>query len=533
MAAPVPIGESAGSWALVSWRPGGSTPALQPYPESNSGFQEGEPTWIAKPLGSGWQLLVDDEPLATCPNDASRWTWKPGFFAGEVIAELIDEGGRSVARYLLDVAPDATKSGREAFEQMLTEVRDLEPALLVGTEPPTLASGALGVHVDPMIEFARYRRYVSEFIRALEAIRSQPIRRLRAERTSLPIDRVRRVDRSTAISMRLNPAAIAFMTRPETAATSLTPPSIDVPLVETSDDSEANRCLAALARGIERRARTIAEGAQAQIERVDDHATRTSLSERWKTRAAFLEEYGRRVGTQRRRPPFGQVRNLEITSAGLNAVAAHPLYARAWRLGWKVLRPGAGIEDDAPEDRLWTSPTWEVYERWCFARLTSDLTRLRADLTWSGRVEFGNTRATARFVGEGAREKIEVLFQPSFPHKASPGRDDLWSIAKGRFPDIAILHVDATSRRFFILDAKYRTSKQNVASAMDSAHLYHDALRWGEDRAARSLLLIPRGGEADWLEEAGFHCRHGVGVAEFSVDEDGEELLASLGLTSC
>ena len=86
------------------------------------------------------------------------------------------------------------------------------------------------------------------------------------------------------------------------------------------------------------------------------------------------------------------------------------------------------------------------------------------------------------------------------------------------------------SQRFCVLDAKYRVSRSNVVDAMDSAHLYHDALRWGPVRPGASLLLVPRGGGADWLEAPSYRLQHGVGVAELSTETSSAELLRELGL---
>ena len=78
-----------------------------------------------------------------------------------------------------------------------------------------------------------------------------------------------------------------------------------------------------------------------------------------------------------------------------------------------------------------------------------------------------------------------------------------------------------------VLDAKYRVSRPNVVDAMDSAHLYHDSLRWGDARPWASVLLVPRGGGAIWMETPAFLEEHGVGVIEFSVDSDQSGLLSS------
>ena len=166
-------------------------------------------------------------------------------------------------------------------------------------------------------------------------------------------------------------------------------------------------------RGIIRRARSIAVGFEAQVQKIDDQATRTNMSDRWKVRKAVLAELEHRMIGQLRRPPFRDVTRPEITAAGLNAIASHPMYARAWRLGWKSMR--AGVAGRTSADRLWTSPTWEVYERWCFGPdwpWTSP--RSGPDLSWTG-VEFGGKGAEARALGRGPDETIEILFQPSFP----------------------------------------------------------------------------------------------------------------------
>ena len=75
---------------------------------------------------------------------------------------------------------------------------------------------------------------------------------------------------------------------------------------------------------------------------------------------------------------------------------------------------------------------------------------------------------------------------------------------------------DNGARKLLVLDAKYRTSRANVLDAMRSSHLYQDALRWDEARPVCSLLLVPRGGGAPWLEATEFHAAQQVGVLALS-----------------
>ena len=80
---------------------------------------------------------------------SSCWLWEPGFYAGEVTAELLDEAGHQSALYLLDVAPDASKLGRDVFQTMLDDLWAVDPHLVIGSEPGTTSTGELGVIEDP------------------------------------------------------------------------------------------------------------------------------------------------------------------------------------------------------------------------------------------------------------------------------------------------------------------------------------------------------------------------------------------------
>ena len=99
----------------------------------------------------------------------------PRFFAGEVTAELVSADGTESVLFLLDVAPDANKLGRESFAQMVDELWQEDPALVIGFEPATTPSGEVGSHEDPWAAFARLRRCAPDFLRALGAVRASPL----------------------------------------------------------------------------------------------------------------------------------------------------------------------------------------------------------------------------------------------------------------------------------------------------------------------------------------------------------------------
>ena len=83
--------------------------------QPNGGFAERQQTTFIGPTDRECRLLVDDEPLARVEGSANEWAWTPGFYAGEVRAELLDADDRSLGVWLLDVSPDQSKAGREVL----------------------------------------------------------------------------------------------------------------------------------------------------------------------------------------------------------------------------------------------------------------------------------------------------------------------------------------------------------------------------------------------------------------------------------
>jgi hypothetical protein len=510
---------SLGSGLSLRWtragEPIGEAPGwsnLRPVPETNAGFTETGRYIFEKPHAE-WTLHIDDEPLREDPARPSCWTWQPGFFAGEVTAQLHRADGSPAAMFLLDVAPDARKLGREMFARMVDELWQADPTLVIGSEPATNPIGELGALEDPWLAFVRLRRYAPEFLRALMPIRSRPRQALRVRRDSAPLHQVRRVDRLTAAALVRSPTVALFA--PSVAhrltSTSLADCRLDVPVTEETVDNAANRCLLALARALLRRTRQVRDVLQRAIDRESPSETETPLATRWPVRRRFLDQLAAQLTLLLRQPPFSRVSRPEITAAGLTSIATDPLYQRAWSRGWRALRHG--LDRDDTTDRLWVSPSWQIYERWCFIRVSTLLTAALSDWSWQ-RVATPNRR---RLIGSWKHLRCELSLQPTFP---SPPREfeNRWSISKQREPDLVLTIKRDDDTRFFVLEAKYRTTRDNVLDAMASVHIYQDSLRIGSRRPEASLLLIPSAGGAAWLEHSEFHATHRVGVHPLSPD---------------
>jgi hypothetical protein len=282
---------------------------------------------------------------------------------------------------------------------------------------------------------------------------------------------------------------------------------VDVPVVEDTVDADANRAMLALILALIRRAQSLLERLQAAVEREVLSETRTPLAARWPIRRQFLENATMQLATVLRRFPFLQVRRPEITAAGLTAISADPVYSRAWGRGWRALRDG--VESEMSTERLWVSPSWEIYERWCFLRLGKLLALSTPSWQWSLQC---NPR---QWVGVGPDAHAEFRLQPTFGANLSR-KEGMWSISRERVPDVVLIVRRPGAIRFIVLDAKYRTSRSAVLDAMESAHIYQDSLRIGGRRPDATLLIVPSISNTAWLAAPEFHSEHRVGVFSLS-----------------
>ena len=121
-------------------------------------------------------------------------------------------------------------------------------------------------------------------------------------------------------------------------------------------------------------------------------------------------------------------------------------------------------------------------------------------------------------IADGDR-RAELTLQPTF-RTAESEASMRWSLSKERVPDIVLTVRGAQQTEFVVFDAKYRVSGDNVLDAMQSAHVYQDSLRIGNQRASATLLIVPRTEHTAWLAESSFHRRHRVGIHGLSLSTE-------------
>lgn len=517
---------------------------------ANRAYRERQKAVLVGPPGVDCRLLIDDEeipPSGTVgdvpPDDhgsggiGSRgtasdglgsgsgtvWTWTPNFYAGSVRVELLDPSDRILGTWWLDVSPDPKKIGREIFGRMVEEIVEFDERLLVGDEPARRRLGAVGHSDDPHVLFERLRRRADDLERALAAIQREPASMPRPRRQRVPFRAVRRADLRTVRVAAQDAAALAAIRKAPSHQPAFTvggwhaEPHFDVRQVERRLDAPVNRCALYLLRGIRRRCRYLSLRFEQLASDGVSSETRTALQGRLERRRTILAGIERRMETAERRPPFAETRRAELTAAGLTAVAAHPLYARFWGVGWEALRRGASLLD--PKDPLPLSPSWEVYEHWCFVEVSRLLRQWLPDWNWSVSNARGGSRLSFRVKGRKEDRSIAVYLQKRAPSSNGRERPGLWSVSRELRPDLVVRWERGEQRGFVVLDAKYRTGRDSVLRGMaESAHLYRDALRWGSDRSGGSLLLVPRvRREVEWLADETYVARHCVGAVALRV----------------
>ncbi|WP_180970737.1 DUF2357 domain-containing protein [Burkholderia sp. WAC0059] len=478
----------------------------------STGFVEAQ-TYVVRIAGSGAQVLIDDTPLERQPA-RNMFLWSPGFHAGRVVAEVLDDLGQVQGTCSLDVGPSPDKVGHPEFLRMIDEILAFRPELLLGGGSSWSTFGKEDDTTSPEVIYARLRRYAPIALAALQTICSHPLSHLRRVRLTVMPHQARRLDTTTVRELARS-RFVGQILGLEVTSTDA-PSRINVPHSERTFDNAANRTIAVMVGRLTNQATSLSRRFACAINGADD-----SLTVKIPRRLYVLREFVGALRQLQNSPALRAVTRPEITAAGLNAISAQPNYARAFQLAWKALQ--TGILGDAHSDPLPISPTWEVFERWCFLRVWKLLEVLSPSAGWRVYANDSDT-VGLRVGGKVADSAIAIHLQPTFPAWDQPSRSGFKSLSRLREPDIVLTSESSRGQRFLVLDAKYRASRPNILDAMQSAHIYRDSLRWYNERPWGSYLLLPRQGGAPWLAEGAFHAEFKVGTFELAPDGDAPQL---------
>jgi hypothetical protein len=478
----------------------GGAPSLSSVDGQVVGLQEATTYRIDVQDGDAVRLIIDDVELRT---DASGgYMWAADFYAGEVRALVVDSTGQE-QHFRLDVCPNPAKLGGEQYAAMLDDIRAFDGGLLLGPSAATLGFGRQGrpSRWEALIQLERLRRYGPAFLSAVAQLAREPHQFLCATERLVHLRHLRRFHPSTLLDRRL--AALANGGASDTADLQMLQlrSSTAAPTVDTA----ANRALKALLQRFLAAVLSLAD----IVERKVLGGESETQERRRDRRLEVLRSLSRVAIELLRASPFADIVGAETSAAGLTQIAAHPRYARAYRLGTHALRVAAdGWEQD---DQLPVTPSWGVYETWCFIMVVQLMNQLvAAPLSAARSTQASADLALAGHLPDG--RLVEVLFQAVFPSERPFAQSSTWSISRERRPDIMLVVTDGGTRRWMVLDAKYRSGRDNTLQAMESAHIYRDSLRLGNAPPDRALLLLPGPAAVPSLETQVFWDEHRVGA---------------------
>lgn len=472
------------------------------------GLHEDAKYILTTPGERGQRVFIDDVELQS--NARGQFNWCPNFYAGRVAVEVVEVDG-SAGHCWLDVSPSPLKSGDDHFKEMVRAIHSFDPALLLGVAGATSRfgrDGAASGYADHIL-LARVRQYGPTFLRAMEEISRSPHRSLTVALDVLPLSRVRRLHPGALRDRRLAQFALGVDALNEDVQSirlrSLSP----VPTVETP----ANRAVVALLKRFLARVMYL----KARVSDAGLAGPEAEQRVRMGRRALALHVLEVRAVRLLSRTFFGQISRPETTAAGLTQVSAHPLYSRAHRNGVQAL--ATGVEGGDRVDALHVPPSWGIYELWCYLSVIEQAQAI-------ARVQLHpvDARAASAKLAYGAwledGRYLEVLFQAKFPagKKSSAKHRRAWSITGERVPDILLVLHRGDEVQASILDAKWRAQRHNILDAMESAHIYHDALRLqtaatASTRPSPCMLLLPSSSQVPSIEAVEFIEANGVGAA--------------------
>ncbi|WP_134678025.1 DUF2357 domain-containing protein [Ectopseudomonas khazarica] len=470
--------------------------------EVATGFYE-DTDYDIRPAPTTKQMFVDDVELLA----ASGWfQWRPCFYAGQVRVDVLDVSGAQ-ASYCLEVSPKANKADTAKFAEMIAEIRTFDQTLLGGMSAATLAFGNAGrpsLHSDHVL-LARLRQYGNLFLATVADLIRSPHQKLSADRQMLPLARARRLHptalRERQLSALLNSNSLAvelldtFQVHAWTSA-----PTVDTP---------ANRVLLCLLK----RFRATVTAIRGRVTLLQIGNDQEEQRKRLVRRLAMLDHLETKVTQLIQRHPFTAVRAGLTGSSGLTQIAAHPAYNRAYRIGCAAM--ASAIEGEQSLDQLHVSPSWGIYETWCFLQVMVCLEQLLNIKLEPIRSKVVGAQL-AFHAQTSSGHAVEVLFQAKFPAAAPHANKRGWSISRERVPDIVIVEHNESCCRSLILDAKWRSGRSNILEAMESAHLYHDSLRLRSGQTVihpnRCILLLPGESEVENLGDPEFIRTNEVGA---------------------
>lgn len=445
-------------------------------------------------------VFVDDVALERIGPTIFRW--RPSFYAGRVVAIVATTSGTNF-QFFLDVSPCKAKSGAEEFDLMVEQIMATDELLMSGTSSATMDFGREGrtgrYELDVLL--SRVRQHGPAFLAAVETIARAPHRFLVADRRLVPLSRIRRLDPASLRDRHVWAIAAGHPLGEETMDSL----QLNSQSSALTFDTPANQALLLLLKRF-----------QAAVMKLEDAAKELRLGTPQEEQKLRLNRRVTELAVLEKRSNellftsfFREVSVARASATGLTQISAQPLYSRAYRLGHQALT--TAIKGTSGSDQLHVPPSWGVYETWCFLKVVE----IVAEVAGNPPVLRQHGALSAdRAVQIDCSEKgtIQLLLQATFPSVSAKGTSLARSLSRERRPDVVLVQIDSSWTKALVLDAKWRSGRDNTLDAMASVHIYHDALRVGKELLTPCLLLLPGQPQVKEIEQDAFIDAYGVGA---------------------
>lgn len=466
---------------------------------------------------AGWVVCAPEGAVVTMAERRLAWSAQhKGFhvhlpFAVGRLTLRVTFGG-ATSEYPVVIQPTPAKLKPDLWATMLRELEAWLPSVGVGVQAPQ--GGSVGLDGVASVRLAEaVLPLLDSWERALRRVIGRPRVRVRHPIEDVPLHRTHAADRETVAWLARHPTDAAWLDPAKNLELEGLPPEVPQRTVEDTLDHPANRHLAWLCVRVHR----TLHAAAAALRQVKQDELNDTIA--WcEGRAAALDAAAERIDRLRRRSFLGGLRPAPATGSALLVVRDDPAYARVHRLGRLILAPRFQHAEGTLTAS--TRPTFELYEIWCFLAVQRALAQqLGASVRWAStkmeRLLEGGTGEGARFDGHGSNLAVSILFNPTFSSWMARVSNKRRSVSRERRPDVVVTWREGAHTAWVALDAKYRVGHDALGKAFDSAHGYHDALRWPEfgDTCRAAVLLSPQrtGDAAAWFEP-GFRDEQRVGV---------------------
>lgn len=431
----------------------------------------------------------------------------------------------------VEVVPASRKLHADLWMRMLVDIEEWLPAATIGAA--NVRHGGVGLVGVPAPFLAEaLLPLVPTLLQATQML----CEGLRRRRTTVVEDLPLRASRA------IRPETVRVISRHPQVADALRRGSLPrhatpLPLRALVDDlgHPANRYVAWALRRVAHRLR---ETGRRLVTHTPDHVEDVPW---FRDRARLFERAADELRLVVDRSPLALVEPRPDATAAMGAIFDDPSYARVHDLCRRFLSPRFALASEEPPAR--TRPSYGIYEVWCLLALRNSL-RALPGMQWTetglaALLEQAGSGSGAKVTGRSATGELELSFNAVFASYHVERKRARWSLSSERRPDFVIAWRpanDSSSAKWVVLDAKYQAGRESLSGALQSLHVYRDALRWdGHGGSARGgLLLAPSAEDAEVYFDDAYLDAFGIGIKVARPHESLEPIvrwvMASLGI---